>query len=266
MTATAIMFASGGFALAADGNQLWGDKPTRTAAIRAIETDSAQKVFGIEAGDVVLAYIVGGSVANEDRTFDAAAELSRTAESIAKKRLTTPKAFVAAVGAAMEATIDELVQLGRLQCWPRLDIPFIGFFASHPFYLTLYFYHVPYPSGLHHVILGQAFDDWLFAYSGSEIVGQMLQRSDARIAHRIKSPDEHPSLQDAVDMTRGYIEACSSPLGLEVDPDNCQGLGGHIHVATVTPVQRPSWFARHFRGAVASGGFTWVIPPKSDRR
>src|SRR5664280_1454489 len=78
MTATAIMFTDSGFAIAADGNQLWGHKPTRNAAIRVAETYCAQKIFGVEAESVALAYIVRGDVANADKTFDAALELKRS--------------------------------------------------------------------------------------------------------------------------------------------------------------------------------------------
>jgi hypothetical protein len=53
------------------------------------------------------------------------------------------------------------------------------------------------------------------------------------------------SLQGAAYFAKGYIEACSSPLALKFDP-TCEELGGHIHVATITP----------------QDGFRWVIPPK----
>jgi hypothetical protein len=97
-------------------------------------------------------------------------------------------------------------------------------------------------------------------FSGSLIVGSMLF-SDPRMERFVGPPPAlQPTLEDGVNITRGYIEACASPLGLEVDPQNCEGLGGRIHVATVTPVQRPSWI-RRLRGATAIGGFRWAIPP-----
>jgi hypothetical protein len=263
MTATAIVFTGSGFAVAADGNQLWGHKPTRNAAIRATETDSAQKIFGIEMGDTALAYIVRGDVANEDRTFDVALELKGEVALAVKRRRSKPKAFVEAIGNALERQIALAVEAGRLRCWPAPQITFFGFVGNDPFYVNLNFWPLPDANGLHYKIIGQVVDSWLFACSGSQVIAQMMQQSDVRIRQFIKPPNEKLSLHDAIDTTRGYIEACSSPLGLEVDPDNCQGLGGHIHVATVTPCVKSSWISRYFRrsGCSQSGGFQWVIPP-----
>jgi hypothetical protein len=181
---------------------------------------------------------------------------------IFKGRCGKPKAFVAAIGNALEQTVARALRAGQLECCPALQISFVGFSGNDPFYVNLDFWRMPDANGLHYKVIVQVIDNWLFACSGSVVIAQMMQRPDARIRQFIKPPSERPSLQDAIDTTRGYIEACASPLGLDVDPDNCKGIGGHIHVATVTPVQRPSWVAR-LRGATAAGGFHWVIPAKA---
>ena len=261
MTATAIMFTDSGFAIAADGNQLWGHKPTRNAAIRTAETYCAQKIFGVEAESVALAYIVRGDVANADKTFDAALELKRSVAVAIKRRSGKPRAFVEALGDALEHTFARAVRAGQLECCPALQIPFVGFVGHDPFYIDLNFWHIPGANGMHHEVIGQFIGSGSLAYSGSPVVAEMMRRSDSRIRQFLKPISECPSLQDAIDTTRGYIEVCASPLGLEVDPENCEGLGGHIHVATIAPIQRPSWFAR-LRGAEVTGGFQWVIPPK----
>jgi hypothetical protein len=62
-------------------------------------------------------------------------------------------------------------------------------------------------------------------------------------------PEIRVTLSDAVEAGRNYIEACSSPVALEIDKEICQGIGGHIHVATITP----------------TAGFEWLIPPKRER-
>jgi hypothetical protein len=38
----------------------------------------------------------------------------------------------------------------------------------------------------------------------------------------------------------GYIAACSDPIALELD-EFCHTIGGHIHVATVTPDHGFRW-------------------------
>jgi hypothetical protein len=51
-------------------------------------------------------------------------------------------------------------------------------------------------------------------------------------------------LQEAACYAKGYIDAFASPLALTLDP-SCEAIGGHVHVATVTP----------------GDGFQWVVRP-----
>jgi len=54
------------------------------------------------------------------------------------------------------------------------------------------------------------------------------------------------TLQGAVEISKDYISAFSGPEALEIDPESSSGVGGHVHIATITP----------------EGGFHWVIRPK----
>jgi hypothetical protein len=257
MTATAIMFTGSAFAVAADGNQLFGDPPNRIADVSIGETDCAQKIFGAEGRDFALAYIMRGKIATEGRTFDASVEMQREMASLVVKRFRSPQKFIATAVEGLYRRILLARKSSRLPCFLELEIPFVGYLRGKPFWLNAQFY----PSGRLEV-RGQPLDGWLFAYSGSQIIANLMQAGDGRIAHRIKGPDDY-QLQDAIGTTRAYIEACSSEFGLEVDPENCRGLGGHIHIATITPLKRPSWIGRVMRGESASGGFKWDTPPKA---
>lgn len=53
------------------------------------------------------------------------------------------------------------------------------------------------------------------------------------------------SLADAVEAARSYISSCSDPESLAIEPEVCAKIGGHVHVATITP----------------DAGFQWAIPP-----
>ncbi len=256
MTATAIMFTGSCFAVAADGNQLLGDPPNFVADSSIGETDCAQKIFGAEGCDFALAYILRGKIATEHRTFDAAVEMQKEMSLISTLRFEGHRELVGRAAKGIYRRMWAACESRLLPCFLGMEIPFVGYFDGDPFCLTAQFF----PNG-HYQIAAQALDGWLFMFSGSPVIADLMEKGDQRIGYRIKGPDDHPSLQDAIDATRMYIEACSSQWGLEADPQNCRGLGGRIHVATITPPVRPSWVERILAGKVASGGFEWVIPP-----
>jgi hypothetical protein len=255
MTATAIMFTASGFALAADGNQLRGRN--HFPDLEAGETNCAQKIFGAEGKDFAIAYIVRGVVANEHRTFDASVELPLVMSLLARKRFANPRELIDRVANGLGQRMWVAIKSGYLPWFLDLQIPLVGYFRNEPFYLNLNSY-----SSNRIEIIGQAVYPGLLAFSGSPVIARMIETQDPRIASMMKWPYDDPSLEDAVMATRSYIEICSSTLGLEVDQDNCRGLGGHIHVATVALPLRPSWFARTFGGRAKSGGFEWIVPPQ----
>jgi len=256
MTATAIMFTGFGFAVAADGNQLFGDSPNLVPDFENGESDCAQKVFGVEGRNFAIAYIMRGKIATERRTFDASVEMQKEVACLSRRRFDAPRELVNSAAKGLFRRIRAAHESGILPCFLGLEIPFVGYFNGDPFCLNAEFF----PTA-HYQVRGQALDGWLFMFSGSQIIANLMQEGDKRIGYRIKGPDDQPSLHDAIEATRAYIEACSSQWALEVDPKNCRGLGGHIHIATVTPPVRLSWFVSLF-GSKTQGRFEWVIPPK----
>jgi hypothetical protein len=176
------------------------------------------------------------------------------------KRFCSPEKLIAAAVEGLYRRILLARESKRLPCFLELEIPFVGYFRAKPFWLNAQFY----PSGRME-ITGQPLYGAFMAVSGSQVILKLMEERDERLAHNVKEADEeHTSLQDAIHNTRAYIENCSSEFGLEVDPKYCRGLGGHIHIATVTPPVRPSWMGRVMRGESPSGGFKWVTPPKGD--
>ena len=61
----------------------------------------------------------------------------------------------------------------------------------------------------------------------------------------VKTLGTNPSLDDAKDFLTGYIAACSSDIARELDYESWKYIGGHTHVAKITP----------------KNGFEWMIPP-----
>jgi hypothetical protein len=97
-----------------------------------------------------------------------------------------------------------------------------------------------------------AFDPHSCSLSGSDTVRQAIypktgNASDPRFARYVKEEKSIATLKDGEDYVTGFIDACSSELGRELDHETWRITGGLPHVATVTP----------------TSGFEWVIPPKN---
>jgi hypothetical protein len=75
MTATATIYTSSGFAIAADGRHSWGHQPTPKT--REGESDTVQKIFEITHRGAALAFCVRGDSVSEERSWDIAIELER---------------------------------------------------------------------------------------------------------------------------------------------------------------------------------------------
>lgn len=56
----------------------------------------------------------------------------------------------------------------------------------------------------------------------------------------IPSPPEEISLLGAASVGESYIRACDSEEGRSIDPW-CSNIGGHIHIAAITPAEGFSW-------------------------
>lgn len=257
MTAHATMFSSSGFVVASDGYQLLGSTLSADGRLRDGETDKAQKIFGFTGKRFTFACVLRGDVADQNRTYDAEADLRACLQPLAKKAA-DGYALALAIGTALESNIQR-----RALYRPRLNISLVGFQGRSAFVVELVFNQFPSESGLYWRAFEQEAHPGFGMFSGSAVISQLIMEGDSRIRHYITPwRDTTPTLQEAINTVKGYVEACCSPLGIQVDPENCRSLGGHIHVASVSPVIRPNWRARIFHGAQSTGGFTWVVAPQ----
>ena len=76
---------------------------------------------------------------------------------------------------------------------------------------------------------------------GSAIVSELLFDANNERFARFRKKWNTASLAGAVEICKTYILACSCPEALEVDKDFCAGIGGHIHVATITRASGFKW-------------------------
>jgi hypothetical protein len=49
------------------------------------------------------------------------------------------------------------------------------------------------------------------------------------------------TVAEARDIAVNYIHACESKVGREIDPERAPGIGGRIHIATITPKEGAQW-------------------------
>ena len=246
MTATATLYTPFGFAVAADGFQRWGHEPTRDRSVIEDESGSIRKIFEIKQEHVTLAYLLRGDIANRDRSFDLSWELGSLIASIGAAAFADCHQFVQALAKKLEDTILIAQADHRLDDdLPASEITFVGYFKDHPCWIDASFFRSRNPrTGSVFAVVPININPGFCFVSGSLLIRDLIQQNDHRFAPYCLRFDPTRSLEDAAGFFNGYIEACCSRAALFVDPE-CEGLGGHIHVATVAP----------------ENGFQWVVPP-----
>jgi hypothetical protein len=249
MTATATLCTSFGFAMAADGRRSFDHDFTTQHG----ESDSVQKIFEISRKDAAFAYCIRGETINEQMTWDIAAELWKTIESLKTKRFLNGVRFVKAICSDLQERIGVAKSRGHLERFPTSQITFAGYFHRVPCWIDASFHFSRlgfiYQLEEYNCTPGRNF------CSGSDILARLIRQGDERVFDFFAElNDEKQSLDTAAFMAGKYIELCCSPLIRGLEPDECKTVGGHIHVATVTPL-RWRWFKPN------TGGFRWEIEP-----
>jgi len=264
MTATAILFTSDGFAVAADGRQRWGHSPTRDSVTIADERENEQKIFEIPGA--AIAYTVRGHAASRDRAFNVSALVqSRSAGLLHKSRYSNLLAFVNALSLTLEQAIERAKHDGVIEDYPLAEVTFVGY-IGRPGWIDVRF-RPSFRGGMVREVVPRDFHSGYWLYTGSPVIAQLMVSRDTRVPDVYSLLSETMSLDDATTIARAYIETCCSPLGMQVDAENCARIGGHVHVATVRPIPRMGILWERWRRPLSSttkapdGGFQWVIPP-----
>jgi hypothetical protein len=242
MTATATMYTQFGFAIAADGRQRWGNIPTRDDFIQQSESDTVQKIFAFSSNGVVLAYFIRGHIANRDRSFDLETALEKELAPWRAASITDLAAFLRTIGTGLEQYIRLAHSEGRVEEYPETYIEFMGYLGTQPFWVELQFLRFGnVNTGLLYELSPRTMWPGACLVSGSLIIRDLIFRGHPAFSGFCNLFDYKKSLEQAARYVNGYIQACCSPIAIQFDPD-CAGLGGHIHVATVTPESGFQWF------------------------
>jgi hypothetical protein len=255
MTAIAAVYTPRiGFVIGADGRARWTEPEAVSEAKKGMESDQEQKIFEATAKRATIAYALSGTAYNDDKTFSVIAESQKAATSLSDLELANHLEYVQRFCDIVSEKIAEAHAEGRFDyIQPKICAPghentlvrilFCGYFRTRPF----------------------AYDAEIVNENGTlscnplqcdmKNMGPMVLGSEkiAKLMYLDKDPQfrkysvpirETSSTLNAIACVRGYLEACSTPLARRIDPF-CEIVGGHIHIATVTP----------------QFGFQWSSPP-----
>jgi len=257
MTAIAIVPATEGFSIAADGKLGFDDESRRTASPQelAMETKKQQKIFQAPFPAAALAYAITGSV-RDWRGFDLPQIIDAQIYAIQNQKFDDFYSCLRVLGGKINRAINDARSHGALEAFPQINkmeqshawiiarIYFCGYFDHLPCFSQIDFFHFPEGNSQFKVNEKSLVQPFVI---GSDIVWRRMYGNPpdplfADFVHRLDTP---PSLEDAKRFAQGYVKACSSALGLEVDEPFCKMIGGHLHMATITK----------------SDGFSWAIKP-----
>ena len=260
MTAIGVVGTDFGFIVAADGRVRLDDESRSHAAPEMLtqESDEQQKNFPITDAEKNLAYAITGST-GDPRGFDLLKIIPAQIRRISNRRFNDGCHYVKVLSEKINEGINDAKRGGAIKAFPQIDhleqstgwlivrVFFVGYFDRIPCFVRADFVH-----------FGGDSESRVSAYaprysilSGSDAVRREIYEDNghvlagSRFASYIKDLGSNPSLDDAEEYARGFIEACSSSLALELDEARCKGIGGSIHVAEITP-----------------SGFKWRVAPK----
>jgi hypothetical protein len=230
-----------GFVLAADGLRI------RAADKEFVEEEHAQKVFKLASKSGVLAYGCVGSTfpADNGKTdFRFYEEVKRAASHLPQKLSFENYIMGILYGIHQALMTKASVSLTHLinsfddgAC--LFSVLFAGYFDTRPMRATIEIVRQGQEFVPCLVDLQQAPPNF-WIHSGSDVVTEIFKP-------RLKEPH---TIKEAMILARDYIQLCKDRRG--TDP-TCETIGGHIHIAKVTPDKGFGWMIRPKRPKARSG-------------
>ncbi len=254
-TAVVLGYASEGFALAADGLEVEGEKETNWRL---------QKIFPVRGTSegTSLAYAMMGDYGLGDRrdtTFKAVFDFSQAYADEMKATNTDGFNSLHSYMNHISTCVGERL-LSVCEVNPFIQFPsqeqivtffMVGYFSGKPERATASFVYRNGDLGLEEVSprpteLGNRF-------YGSPVIEKMLDEDEAfrdqfqqvlPVARRHKSENVNLLIEEAL----RFIAACSSPEAKKRDPVNCKAIGGDPQVAIITREDGFQWVPGFERG------------------
>jgi hypothetical protein len=255
MTAIAIAYTTSGIVIAADGRSFSRDPATGEVVVHR---DTEQKIFVTRFKEHDIAYALTGGVYSDDMNFNLITESEKAFRSIT----TAPNGdeFTGAFARKIKDVIVDARNTGLISAFEQnLHLPenqrnliariyLAGWFRKEksPSLVIIEFNHenevVTEPRRI------SATPPEQNMYDGTSSLAPLMFGGDPRFAKYLRPLNRNNSIQEAAEHVKGYIEACCDPIARDIDP-LCKGIGGHIHIAAVTPAR-----------------FSWIVGPSEQKR
>lgn len=235
MTAIARAYTKSGFAVAADSRR----RDNSTGAF----TNKSQKIFWLRSKSASVICSIAGLA--QWTNFDLASEIARASQNITEITLYDPGDYANKIGEELLTGIKKIGypqnsqnKNARAKTWIYLD----GYVMGRPIRHKIKVIHGSSAS----TIEISAQDLFEFLCHGSPVVyngllsatpqGNFL--SSYRNAFWVLNSD---GMEGSITRSEIFIEAHSDPESLALDEDGCAGVGGPIHIATLTPDKEFQW-------------------------
>jgi hypothetical protein len=241
MTAVAIVSTKNGCIVAADGRSLDAADLVNRA------NDYQQKIFNARWEQSDFIYALTGSIFSKKKSFDLIAEAEDAIQSLSAMHILDSSSYIHQFAAKIMDAFERGKKEGRCPSFNEtpdgtiVRIFLLGYFGATRATLAVLRYH-------HH---NQALLPFEFTierpaptrFTGSQLVANAI--TDGRLGKYKADIPFDSSLAEGEKCAKGFIEAHSDPLARGLDPVVCEGIGGHTHIAEITPA-----------------GFKWRIEPK----
>ncbi|MFL6352037.1 MAG: hypothetical protein ACJ74Z_09330 [Bryobacteraceae bacterium] len=252
MTVIISTFTPEGFVIGADGRQVG-------AQDKCILSEHRQKIFPIESPNGPLAYAISGTIdlATHDRTgiaLNMADEVKKATESLARKRTSSLFGYAVRLCRPIQDALKNARQSGRIHDYPSHEravsergktitrVLIDGYRGQEPCRVSIRFFHEE--QRLHEPeILVPPLNPGSHRIYGSDVIVNLLWKSEDPRFAKYRGPSilaKDMTLKNAIKRSADYIGACCDPEAVGAD-DYCYFMGGHIHIATITPAEGFQW-------------------------
>lgn len=259
MTALSWMYERNvGFVLAADGKSEFVAETAEEESDLPAASTTEQKLFLVRFKRREIAYAFTGLVCNQNRTFNLMSETQIAFEAMSGTNPQNLGECVDILSQKLKRAFDKAKQDGRIKTYTsnaHCPDPSESNVVARILFASYFRPLIPSIAILKLTRTDQVLDrpevstetprPKSYFVGAWEIAKLTVEPGENWVKEYVKTLSATPSLEELASQARGFIEACSDPRAVAVD-SSCRGIGGHIHIAAITPRE----------------GFKWLVPPK----